>query len=60
MMFDSATRRWSQVMLRYIGVEQERLPALVESGVELGTLSAELCKRFSLPHCVKLISGGGD
>ena len=60
MMFDSSTCQWSQAMLQYIGVEQERLPTLVESGVELGTLSADLCKRFSLPSHVKLISGGGD
>lgn len=60
MLLDPSSRRWSSSMLEYLGIREERLPRLVESGVPLGVLSKDLAFEMGLSDHVLLVSGGGD
>ncbi len=60
MMFDPLKKTWSSRMLDYAGVDESKLPKLVDSGKMIGILDKELAQRWGVPETVRLISGGGD
>lgn len=60
MMFDPMKKVWSSMMLDYAGVDESKLPRLVDSGRIIGCLDKELAQRWGFPETVSLISGGGD
>lgn len=60
MMYDFVNQCWDKKLLNYSGLEESRLPILVQPETEIGILSPELADEFGLSHNVKLIAGGGD
>lgn len=60
MMFDPQKKVWSPRMLEYAGLDESKLPKLVDSGKVIGKLNKELARRWGFPETVRLISGGGD
>jgi len=59
-MFDVEKLRWSAEILELAGVAESRLPVLVDSGAQVGAVSAAAARRCGLLAGTPLVSGGGD
>lgn len=57
---DMQARAWSDELLAYAGLDPSRVPALVEPGAILGTLTDEAARSTGLPLGLPLIAGAGD
>jgi xylulokinase len=57
---DLVARDWSDELLELAGLAREELPALVEPGAELGTLSAGAAGQCGLVDGLPVIAGAGD
>ena len=58
--FDTKKRRWSDSMLKLLGISVEMLPEVHESSDIIGTLLPEIAKKTGLCEDVKVIIGAGD
>lgn len=52
--------RYSQPLLKVLGVAREKLPDLVPAGSVLGTLTAEAARELGLPERVQVVTGTPD
>ena len=59
-LFSAAQRRWSEPVLRVLGVGRERLPEAVESGMVIGKLVPEAMAALGLAPHTKLVAGAFD
>ncbi len=59
-LLDITRCRWSQEILDIAGIEEEKLPTLVEGGTRIGALCKNSAERCGLLAGTPLISGGGD
>ncbi len=59
-LYDISKQRWNAEMLSYIGVCEDRLPRVLPSGVELGSLCSEAALELGLPGDVRVYNGAHD
>lgn len=59
-MLDITEKRWWQEMLDELEISPSRLPALVESGVDIGTLTPETAQELGLSPTTHVVTGGLD
>lgn len=59
-MFDISRFEWSEKILKASGVEEGRLPTVVQSGIEVGVVSRDAARKCGLSAGMPIISGGGD
>lgn len=59
-LYSSFKRDWSRDVMDLLGVSQEKLPAAVESGTEIGELLPEAALELGLDAGVKLVAGAFD
>ncbi len=57
---DLGAREWSSELLDLTGISRDRLPALIEPGERLGTLSAGAAGQCGLAAGLPVIAGAGD
>lgn len=60
LLMDVQNRRWSQAMLRLLGLRERQLPKLYESYEVVGTLKEEVARELGLSTDVRIIAGAGD
>ncbi|MFA7588730.1 MAG: xylulokinase [Acholeplasmataceae bacterium] len=58
--FDVKNRRYSKVILDFLGIKESQLPKVFESSDVIGTLKADIARQLGLANDVKIIIGGGD
>ncbi len=58
--WDFRTKKWWPEMLAALGVDQSRLPAIVEPGVAVGTLLPEVARELGLPTSTTACTGALD
>ena len=51
---------WSQELLDLAGLEREKLPATVPSGLVIGTVAGAIAAELGLPAGIPIVSGGHD
>lgn len=59
-LFDVRRRRWSTELLDALGLDPDLLPAVSESAVVSGRLSADVAAAWGLPASTPVVGGGGD
>jgi xylulokinase len=60
LLFDVAGRRWSDEMLRLVGIAPEMLPRVVESHEVCGTVTRHAARDTGIPAQTPVVAGGGD
>lgn len=60
MLYDYRSNVWSQELMTYGGLSEDKLPHLVAPGISIGTIDPTLAQRWQLSTDLRLISGGGD
>ncbi|MCE5236852.1 MAG: xylulokinase [Eubacteriales bacterium] len=58
--FDVKNRRWSQPMLDVLGIREDQLPKVYESGDIIGSVRAETAAALGLSPDTRVVIGGGD
>ncbi|HHW32276.1 MAG TPA: hypothetical protein GXX20_11510 [Clostridiaceae bacterium] len=58
--FDIHNGRWWDDILKFIGIEQDKLPAIEESGVAVGTLTDEASRETGLCKDTVVVTGALD
>lgn len=58
--FDVKNKKWSEEMLKFLGINEEFLPTIYASSDVIGTISPEFAKISGLSVNTKVIIGGGD
>lgn len=58
--FDVKNRRWSQPMLDVLGIREDQLPRVYESGEVVGCVRPEVAAELGLSKNVRVVIGGGD
>ena len=59
-LLDPVTRRWSPELVAGVGIDEERLPPLLESSTVAGTLRPAAAAELGLPSGIPVVAGGGD
>jgi sugar (pentulose or hexulose) kinase len=61
-MMDSRTGHlgWSPTLMRLVGVDRNRLPAIVDGTAMVGSLQAEASRQLGLPENLTVVAGSGD
>jgi xylulokinase len=59
MLYDISKRSWSEALLRYLGIREEQLPRLRESGSLVGEVLPEVRRVANLPTTY-VVTGGHD
>lgn len=60
LLFDIHTCRWSDKLLKIIGIDSSKLAPPYPSGINLGKISPEIAKELDLNLNTQIISGGHD
>jgi xylulokinase len=60
LLFDVAHRRWSDEMVRLVGIDPALLPRVVESHELCGTITRRAARDTGLPAGTPVVAGGGD
>ena len=60
LLFDVANRRWSDEMVRLVGIEPELLPRVVESQEPCGSVTRRAARDTGLAAGTPVVAGGGD
>lgn len=60
MVFDQARRTWSADLLAEAGLDESLFPPVVESGTQVGVVSAAAARLTGLPTGLPVVSGGHD
>jgi xylulokinase len=60
LLFDVKARRWSRELLDALEIEPSLLPAVHESPVPSGTVTAAVAEALGLPPGLPVVGGGGD
>jgi sugar (pentulose or hexulose) kinase len=59
-LLDVAQRKWSDRILEGFGIEESKLPELLEPGTLVGTLPGEVAQELGLSPEVRVFTGAGD
>jgi xylulokinase len=59
-LLDLSSRTWSDELIDAFGVEREKLPTIVPSATQIGTVSPEIASRLGISPHTALCTGGGD
>ena len=60
LLFDLQTCDWSQPLLDAAGLDREKLPDTVQSGKNIGTVSAAVARELGLPEGTAILAGAHD
>ena len=60
LLFDLDQGDWSQELLAWAGLDQDKLPAAIPSGQVTGAVSAAVAAELGIPAGIPIISGGHD
>lgn len=60
LLLDVTTRDWAQPVLDAVGVSRRRLPRIVDSDAQTGTLTAEAARHLGLGAGIPVFAGAGD
>lgn len=60
LLYDVASRRWSDEMIRLVGLDAGLLPRLAESHEVCGALTAQAARATGLAEGTPVVAGGGD
>jgi D-xylulose kinase len=60
MLLDIRRRSWSQDILERFGLDDTRLPRLLEPGTPIGPLRRQAAQDLGLPPAAIVVAGGGD
>jgi xylulokinase len=60
LLFDLRTGAWSKDILSALGLPIEKLPEIMESTTQAGTLSNEAAEQLELPAGIPIVTGAGD
>jgi len=60
LLFDIKGRRWWGEMLEFLGISEELLPQIRESGEVVGRVRGDICREVGLPEEVVVVTGGLD
>jgi len=58
--YDIVSRQWSPDLLGILGISEDRLASLAESGTPIGKLKPKAAQDLGLPKTVLVVSGGLD
>jgi len=59
-LFDLSSEKWSEEILRAVGISEEKLPAVCPSTTVVGTLRPEAAEELGLSPHTQVVIGGGD
>ena len=59
-LMDIETFKWDDELIEKLGIPKEKLPKLVESAQQVGTVSAEAAALSGLAEGTPIVTGGGD
>lgn len=60
LLFDIVSKQWWPDMLNHLGITIDQLPAIVPSGVKIGTIRKQLARSTGLPERLAVVSGAYD
>ncbi|HEX2973288.1 MAG TPA: FGGY family carbohydrate kinase, partial [Tepidisphaeraceae bacterium] len=60
MLYDIEKRRWAPELVERVGVSEERLPRVAESGTVVGTVRPEVAEELGLSPQTQAVLGGHD
>ncbi len=60
LLFDAFRGDWSDELLRWSGIDREKLGRIVDSGVQIGVIDSRIARELGLPADLALVSGGHD
>ncbi|RPI26053.1 MAG: hypothetical protein EHM61_12765 [Acidobacteria bacterium] len=60
LLFDLENRDWSDELLEAAGLDRDKLPTTVASGVVIGHLAPQIARDLALPAGIPIVSGGHD
>ncbi len=60
LLFDLEDRDWSDELVEAAGLDEEKLPCTVASGVVVGHLAPQIARDLGLPAGIPIVSGGHD
>jgi xylulokinase len=60
LLFDQESANWSEKIIQALGLDIEKLPDVVPSGTDIGTVSDRMAKELGLRRGVRCITGGLD
>ncbi len=60
MLYNIKEGKWDEELLEIVGISEEQLSSVQESGTPIETLTEEASKELGLPQKVEVISGGHD
>jgi len=60
LLFDIKGRRWWGEMLEFLGISEESLPQIRESGEVVGEVRGEVCREIGLPEDTVVVTGALD
>ena len=60
LLFDLDRQDWSSELLALAGLEQEKFPVTVPSGLVIGSLRSAIARELGLPPEIPIVSGGHD
>lgn len=58
--FDVSNKKWSQEMLKILGICEKQLPKIYESYQVIGNVSSDFAKITGMSTTTKVVIGGGD
>ena len=59
-LMDRKTLTWSDTMIRFLGIDREKLPEIQKAYEVVGNVSEKAAKQFGLSTKTLVITGGGD
>ncbi len=60
LLFDVDRECWSEALLDWAGLDQEKLPRAVPSGTVIGTVSPRMARELGLPATARIVAGAHD
>ena len=60
LLFDLENKTWSKKLLEIAGLEESKLPSLVQSGTKIGVVSDRISEQLGLPRNVAIVAGAHD
>lgn len=60
LLFDVKKKKYSRLMLDFLGIDEDKLPKVLESWEIAGLLKEKVAKELGISRPVKVVVGGGD
>lgn len=60
LLFDMKLNDWSGTLLKWSGIDRQKLGQVISGGVVIGTIPPDIAAGLNLPPGVKVVSGGHD